>query len=156
MTTPLPSRLRESARELRDSGTTQDSLDWREIRDRSVARIAAELEQAADALEAGPWMPIETAPRGSGEDGPHNVNDPGYVEPPKLLLWTAEGPVVGYYDWYYHPGYGRGADPSESTWRNQDGGRTYGVTHWMPLPAAPAAQVAQEGDAGVAMNGGTK
>ena len=54
MTTPLPSRLRESARELRDSGTTQDSLDWHEIRDRSVARIAAELEQAADALEAGP------------------------------------------------------------------------------------------------------
>lgn len=49
----LTSRLRESARELRDSGTTQDSLDWREIRDRSVARIAAELEQAADALEAG-------------------------------------------------------------------------------------------------------
>lgn len=83
------------------------------------------------------WKPIESAPRGSGENGPGNVKHPDYVEPPKLLLWTDEGPLVGYYDWYYHPGYGRGADPDESVWRTYDGARTYGVSHWMPLPPAP-------------------
>ena len=84
------------------------------------------------------WQPIDTAPRGSGEDGPHNVKDPGYMEPPKLLLWTQEGPVVGYYDWYYHPGYGRGAEPGISAWRSTEGGNAYGPTHWMPLPPPPA------------------
>lgn len=85
------------------------------------------------------WQPIETAPRGSGMSGPSSVRHPEYVEPPKLLLWTQEGPVVGYYDWYYHPGYGHGAEEGESVWRDHDGGRTYGVTHWMPLPQPPRA-----------------
>lgn len=83
------------------------------------------------------WMDIETAPRGSGEDGPGSVKHPDYVEPPKLLLWTQEGHVVGYYDWYYHPGYGRGAEDGESVWRSHDGARTYGASHWMPLPDPP-------------------
>ena len=86
------------------------------------------------------WRPIETAPRGSGEDGPSNVTHPDYVAPPNLLLWTQEGMVVGYYDWYYHPGYGRGAEPGVSAWRDACGGEAYGPTHWMPLPAAPTQE----------------
>lgn len=89
------------------------------------------------ALAANGWQPIETAPRGSGEGGPHDTRDPAYIEPPTILLWTQEGQRVGYYDWYYHPGYGRGADPYESPWRCAEGGQAYGPTHWMPLPAAP-------------------
>jgi hypothetical protein len=83
------------------------------------------------------WRPIEAAPRGSGEDGPRDTRHPDYVAPPKLLLWTSEGPVVGRYEWYYHPGYGAGADPNESVWRDHQGERTYDVTHWMPLPPSP-------------------
>jgi hypothetical protein len=86
------------------------------------------------------WLPIETAPRGSGEDGPGQTTHPDYIAPPKLLLATAEGIVVGYYDWYYHPGYGAGAEPGESVWRDHDGGRTYEVTHWMPLPPPPGKE----------------
>lgn len=91
------------------------------------------------------WQPIETAPRGSGENGPDSTTHPGYIEPPTLLLWTQEGPRVGYYDWYYHPGYGRGADPHESPWRCAEGGQAYGPTHWMPLPAAPKGNVPVQG-----------
>jgi hypothetical protein len=65
------------------------------------------------------WQPIETAPRGSGEDGPSNVTHPDYVKPPDLLLKHADGVAVGYYEWYYHPGYGRGASPDESVWRSR-------------------------------------
>lgn len=83
------------------------------------------------------WQPIETAPKGSGKDGPRMVTHPEYVEPPKLLLWTEEGAVVGYYDWYYHEGYGRGAESGVSAWRNTEGGQAYGPTHWMPLPPPP-------------------
>jgi hypothetical protein len=93
------------------------------------------------------WQPIETAPRGSGEDGPMDTRDPAYIEPPTLLLWTQDGPRVGYYDWYYHPGYGRGADPHESPWRCAEGGQAYGPTHWMPLPAAPITAAPAEGGA---------
>lgn len=82
------------------------------------------------------WMPISTAPMGSGESGPEDVSHPDYIKPPKILLMTDEGIVVGYYDWYYHAGYGRGADPDEPAWRDHNGERTYGATHWMPLPAA--------------------
>jgi hypothetical protein len=89
---------------------------------------------------AGQWLPIETAPRGSGENGPRSVTHPDYVEPPKLLLNTAEGMVVGYYDWCYHPGYGRGAEPGVSAWRDSSGGQAYAPTHWMPLPPTPAGE----------------
>ena len=83
------------------------------------------------------WRTIESAPKGSGQDGPSQVTHPDYVQPPKILLATSGGIVVGYYEWYYHPGYGIGADPSESIWRDHDGGRLYDVTHWMPLPTPP-------------------
>ena len=96
------------------------------------------IEAAISEAKAGGWQPIETAPRGSGIDGPDSYSHPDYVEPPKLLLWTEEGPLVGYYDWYYHPGYGRGAEDGESAWRDNNGAQTYGVTAWQPLPAPPA------------------
>ena len=83
------------------------------------------------------WQPIETAPRGSGPDGPRDTRHPDYIEPPKVLLWTAEGIVVGYYDWYYHEGYGRGWEPGVSAWRDHNGDQTYKASHWMPLPAPP-------------------
>ncbi len=86
----------------------------------------------------GAWQPSETAPRGSGEDGPDNVTHPDYVAPPDLLLKHADGIAVGYYEWYYHPGYGRGASPDEPVWRSRpDYSGLYEVTHWMPLPAPP-------------------
>ncbi len=84
------------------------------------------------------WQPIETAPRGSGEDGPNMVTHPDYVAPPRLLLATEDGLEVGYYDWYYHAGYGMGAEPRVSAWRNSSSEPIY-PTHWMPLPAAPKA-----------------
>lgn len=95
------------------------------------------LQPTVSAAIPNAWQPIETAPRGSGEDGPHDTRDPAYIEPPTLLLWTQEGPRVGYYDWYYHPGYGRGADPHESPWRCAEGGQAYRPTHWMQLPEPP-------------------
>lgn len=85
------------------------------------------------------WRPIETAPRGSGEDGPGNVTHPDYIAPPTILLATQEGLVVGYYDWYYHEGYGHGAEPGVSAWRTSDGGQAYEPTHWQPLPQPPEA-----------------
>ena len=83
------------------------------------------------------WQPIETAPRGSGEDGPSDTRHADYVSPPQILLWTEEGITVGYYDWYYHEGYGRGAEPGESAWRTNGGDRAYDPSHWMPLPPPP-------------------
>jgi len=119
----------------------------RDVAVEMAAQYAAERDQlraqlalaVAKEREACGWQPIETAPRGSGEDGPRNTRDPEYIKPPTLLLWTQEGPRVGYYDWYYHPGYGRGANPHESPWRCADGGQAYGPTHWMPLPPPPSA-----------------
>ena len=62
--TPLPTRLRESAQKMRGLFLVSENVPnvrmiYKEDRD----RIAAELTEAADALEAGPWMPIETAPK---------------------------------------------------------------------------------------------
>ena len=61
MTTPLPSRLRESAKALR--GLSPCSEHSYELLDLVAWNIASELEEAAQALDAGPWMPIETAPK---------------------------------------------------------------------------------------------
>jgi len=84
------------------------------------------------------WKPINTASRGSGPDGPDMTTAPGYVRPPRLLLYTAEGIATGYYDWYYHPGYGGGGDLGESPWRQVfSGEQLYEVTHWMELPQEP-------------------
>lgn len=85
------------------------------------------------------WRPIEEAPKGSGESGPASVKHPDYVSPPWLLLATTTGFAVGLYDWYYHPGYGRGAEDGQPAWRNQEGGPIFDPTHWQPLPQAPEA-----------------
>ncbi len=83
------------------------------------------------------WQPIETAPKGSGMDGPESCSHPDYVEPPTILIFTEEGARVGYYDWYYHEGYGAGAENGVSAWRGAEGERLYGPSHWMPLPPPP-------------------
>lgn len=107
-----------------------------------AGRIARELEEAAQALEAGPWMPIETAPKET-----------------EVLVWF--GPVVGVKSATYTELFG----DAVWFWCVTDGKfnphpvRRYCApypTHWMPLPAPPSAQVAQEGDAGVATDGGGK
>ena len=84
------------------------------------------------------WQPIATAPKGSGPDGPDDTTHPDYVKPPPLLLACAEGLVVGRYEWYYHAGYGHGAESGVSAWREplsdepiQD------PTDWQPLPPSP-------------------
>jgi hypothetical protein len=89
------------------------------------------------------WQPIETAPRGSGINGPQLVIDPGYVKPPLLLLWLGDDSVAGYYDWVYHKGYGRLAGERKSAWCDHNG-YEINPTHWMPLPGRPEAD---KGDA---------
>ena len=87
------------------------------------------------------WKPIATAPKGSGADGPHDVRHPDYVAPPPMLLATVEGLVVGRYEWFYHAGYGRGAEPGVSAWRELLSDEPiYGPTHWMPLPDDPPTE----------------
>lgn len=54
MTTPLPSRLRESARLLRGLYLYSENRPVKLIDKADSTRIAAELTEAADALEAGP------------------------------------------------------------------------------------------------------
>ncbi len=105
-------------------------------RDSLRAELAAMREQRD---EAHVWRPIETAPRGSGLDGPHRRDAVGYVDPPALLLASRDGVVeVGSYDWYYHPGYGNGGSLGQSPWRDHYEGREIPeVTHWMPLPQPP-------------------
>jgi len=84
------------------------------------------------------WQPIETAPKGSGMDGPDSTRHPDYVSPPKLRLWSSYGLVVGLYDWYYHEGYGAGAKPGVPAWRCAHSGEPlYDVTHWKPADEAP-------------------
>lgn len=85
------------------------------------------------------WRPIADAPKGSGESGPASVKHPDYVSPPWLLIATTTDFAVGSYDWYYHPGYGRGAEDGQPAWRNQEGGPIFDPTHYQPLPPAPEA-----------------
>ncbi len=96
-----------------------------------------ELVAEAERESVNAWLPIESAPKGSGEDGPHDVTDQNYVAPPKLLLITEEGIEVGYYDWYYHEGYGVGARKGVSAWRTTSGEPAYNPTHWQSVPAEP-------------------
>jgi hypothetical protein len=92
------------------------------------------------------WQEIETSPRGSGEDGPCSTSHPDYVEPPQVLLYSKDGIVVGYYDWYFHPGFGQGAADGESAWRDHTGEPVYSPTHWMPLPDPPVLAVIARGE----------
>ena len=105
-----------------------------------LASVIAEREALKQRDEATAWRPIETAPRGSGPDGPDRRDAVGYVDPPALLLASRDSVVeVGSYDWYYHPGYGNGGSLGQSPWRDHYEGREIPeVTHWMPLPQPPS------------------
>jgi len=137
-------KVREAAQALMDALDRTNWSSWQTTAGFSEQCGALRAALAAPPQEQAPgWMPIETAPRGSGEDGPRSVKDPGYVEPPHLLLFTSEGIVVGYYDWYYHEGYGRGAEPGVSAWLTTEGTQAYNPTYWQPLPAAPSQEQAK-------------
>lgn len=84
------------------------------------------------------WQPIETATKGSWLEGPNNTRHPDYIKPPKLLLWTEDGPACGYADAYYAEG-GSGYDGG-SFWVETHSGERIRPTHWMPLPAPPRAE----------------
>lgn len=136
--TDLPTRLRASAQVMR----TLDAVSLRPsslaLIDRGhAARIAAELAEAADALEAGPWMPIETAPK----DGT------------AVMLGNSGGAWIGPFMQFAESGY-RFDGPWRSLMLNHYHipyeHRYKAPTHWMPLPTPPSAKVAQEGAAGVA------
>ena len=91
------------------------------------------------------WKPIETAPKGSGLDGPDRVDHPDYIKPPKLLLLYGNEMSVGYYDWYYHEGYGRGYDGKTSAWvADNENFTCTDPDMWMPLPEPPAAPAHHE------------
>ena len=78
------------------------------------------------------WQPIETAPRGSGENGPDRVDAPDYEAPPRILLLVDGQVEVGSYDWYYHEGYGNGAHERDTAWVHS--GDDVEPTHWMDSP----------------------
>lgn len=144
MTTHLPSRLRASAQALR--GLSPCSEHSYELLDVVAWNIAAELTEAADALEAGPWLPIETAPKdgtmflcwvsavryGETDEGQPYQQDVSQID---FCQWRTQAdiPDCGWFE----PFCGQIGDEQD-------------VTLWAPLPVAPGAQVAQEGAAGVA------
>lgn len=86
------------------------------------------------------WLPIESAPKGSGLG--KLTTDPDYVKPPSILLLFEEGKIaVGYWDWYYAEG-GRGYEGGLA-WISPEAGERLDLHYdapigWMPLPAAPA------------------
>jgi len=117
MTTPLPSRLRESAKALR--GLSPCSEHSYEVLDVVAWNIAAELTEAADALEARPRRWIER--------------------------WYGSGPDRGWWVWE--------ADHGARIAYCGEGGfaeRLCSLIVQKHNDADPAAQVAQEGAAGVA------
>lgn len=108
-----------------------------------VAAVRAVMSPKSESDHGGAreWQPIASAPRGSGKDGPQSTRHPDYVEPPMLLLRSTDGVVVGYYDWYFHPEFGAGAQEGVPAWRDHNGEPVYGATHWMPLPEVPDLKV---------------
>lgn len=98
------------------------------------------LEEAAAApsvsAPAATWQPIETAPKGSWLDGPNRIDDPAYVEPPRIWLFLTDGQrCVGYADAYYAEG--GSAFDGGSYWVEEFSSERVTPTHWMPLPDPP-------------------
>ena len=86
------------------------------------------------------WKLIETAPKGSGANGPGDTRHPDYVKPPRLLLFVDGRTEIGYYDWYYHDGYGMGAHERQTAWVHS--GDDVEPTHWAELPQLPTVPAA--------------
>jgi hypothetical protein len=78
---------------------------------------------------------METAPKGGGAD---SVNDPNWVEPPKILLFFDDGEVsVAYWEWYYAAGGGGCTDGF--AWVEPVSGETLKAYYgepigWLPIP----------------------
>jgi hypothetical protein len=102
----------------------------------------AELREliAAALLEAaGEWKTMDSAPKGGGAE---RVDDPAYVESPRILLrFGEEGVSVAYWDWYYAEG-GDGCTDGVA-WMSCPGAErlsdyfSTAPTHWRHLPAPP-------------------
>lgn len=97
-------------------------------------RIAAALLEAA-----GEWKTMDSAPKGGGAE---RVDDPAYVDAPRILLrFGEEGVSVTYWDWYYAEG-GDGCTDGVA-WIGCPGSErlsdyfSTAPTHWRPLPAPP-------------------
>lgn len=89
-------------------------------------RAALELAARCTTPDREAWQPIETAPR----DGTPII---GCTFHPQLMHLYAPCTIF----WAtYHPN-----SEGEKTWRTSAicGNKMKGVTHWMPLPAAPAS-----------------
>jgi hypothetical protein len=89
------------------------------------------------------WQPIETAPKGNGDQF-ESVTDPGYIAPPKILMLFEDGnQSVTHWDWYYAPGgYGHAQAQGGPAWIAVAGGELAHLhfgspTHWRPLPKEP-------------------
>ena len=92
------------------------------------------------------WQPIETAPKGNGDQF-ESVTDPGYIAPPEILMLFEDGnQCVVRWDWYYAPGgYGHAHAQDGRAWVAVTGGELAHLhfgspTHWRPLPTPPATQ----------------
>lgn len=71
------------------------------------------------------WQPIETAPADMAER-----------EPPRLLLWVANGGWDGQDDSAFGRVYiGEHTNERHASAEGYSGG--WNITHWMPLPAPP-------------------
>ena len=92
------------------------------------------------------WQPIETAPKGNGDQF-ESVTDPGYIAPPEILMLFEDGnQCVVRWDWYYAPdGYGHAHAQGGPAWVAVAGGELAHLhfgnpTHWRPLPTPPVTQ----------------
>lgn len=105
----------------------------------SQSEFRAALVRAAE----GQWEPMETAPKGNGGHG-GLVTDPGYIEPPLVLLLFENGiQAVGKWDWYYAEG-GNGCIDG-CAWINDVCGEVLSQCYgqpiaWRPLPTPPTEQ----------------
>ena len=119
MTTPLPSRLRASAQEMRTlDGASIRPTGLRLVDRDSALRIARELEEAAQALE------VQQSRRDSAAQGGSEALE-----------------LTGFHKWSESQGFTETEiHAAADAW----------LAAWDDATAAPSAQVAQEGAAGVA------